>query len=75
MTAKKKWKTVEGGKIGRNATYSVDAEGVMTLRIDLNIKLGPSASGKSTIIATSEGNKTIEGGEGAVIGLNVYTKG
>jgi hypothetical protein len=71
--AVKKWKSSEG-KVGRNATYTIDEKGVMTLKIDLNIRLGPSASGKTTIIATSEGNHTVEGGEGAVIGLNVYTK-
>jgi ABC-type multidrug transport system ATPase subunit len=71
--ATKKFKASEG-KIGRNATYTIDEKGIMTLKVDLNIRLGPSASGKTTIIATSEGNHTIDGGEGAVIGLNVYTK-
>lgn len=69
----KKFKVSEG-KLGRNAAYSIDEKGIMTLKIDLNIRLGPSASGKTVIIATSEGNHTVEGGEGAVIGLNVYTK-
>jgi hypothetical protein len=69
----KKWKTAEG-KIGRNASYTIDDKGVMTVVVDLNIDLGKSASGKSNIVATSEGNQRVEGGEGAVIGLNVYRK-
>lgn len=69
----KVWKKAEG-KIGRNASYVVDEKGIMTVSIDLNVTLGKSASGKTMLIASSEGNKSIEGGGGAIIGLNVYTK-
>ena len=71
--AKKTWKPTEGS-CGRNATYAIDAAGIMTVRVDLNVTLGPSASGKTNIIATSGGNQQIAGGDGAVIGLNVYKK-
>lgn len=71
--AAKKWKVTEG-KVGRNASYTIDEKGIMTMTVDLNLDLGESASGKSKIVATSEGNQRIEGGEGAIIGLNVYRK-
>ena len=73
MAAKKTWTATEGSA-GKNAKYSIDAKGIMTLTIDLNLDLGPSASKKSNIIATSEGNQKIDGGNGAIIGLNVYRK-
>lgn len=74
MAAKKfAWKKTEG-KCGKNASYSVDEKGIMTMTIDLNLNLGKSASGKTDIIATSAGNLTIDGGNGAIIGLNVYRK-
>ncbi len=68
-------KTVSvSGTIGKNASYVLDSSGIMTITIDLNQEQGPSASGKTTIIATSSGNKAIDGSNGAVIGLNVYRK-
>lgn len=69
----KVWPKAEG-KIGKNAAYEINERGIMTVTIDLNVRLGASKSGKTTIIATSEGNQKIEGGGDAVIGLNVYTK-
>lgn len=47
----------------------------LTITIDLSKRFGKSASGKTTIIASTQGNQTIEGGNGAIFGLNVYTKG
>lgn len=43
----------------------------LTLEIDLSKELGPSKSGKTTVIATTSGNKSIIGSD-AVIGVNVY---
>jgi hypothetical protein len=41
----------------------------------LTIKeFGPSASGKTIIIATTEGNVSIPGSEEKKIGLNIYMK-
>ncbi len=49
-------------------------EGTMlTITVDLSKDFGPSSSGKTTIIATTEGNVTIPGRE-EKIGLNIYTK-
>ncbi len=72
-TAKKVWKATEG-KIGKNAAYTINEKGIMTVTVDLNLDLGPSKSGKTNIIASSEGNQKIDGGNGAVIGLNCYRK-
>ena len=45
----------------------------LTITVDLSKEFGPSASGKTTIIASTEGNVTIPGREEKV-GLNVYRK-
>jgi len=42
----------------------------MTIEIDTSKRLGPSASGKTIGIASTKGNKAVEGG--IFIGLNVY---
>ena len=46
----------------------------LTIQIDLSKSFGPSSSGKTTIIASTEGNVTIEDGHGAIAGINVYRK-
>jgi hypothetical protein len=49
-------------------------EGTMlTLKVDLSKEFGPSASGKTIIIASTEGNVTIPHRQ-EKIGLNVYRK-
>jgi len=48
------------------------AGNVLTITVDLSKTYGPSASGKTTIIASTEGNQALEGG--AVLGLNVYKR-
>ena len=45
----------------------------LTIKVDLSKEFGPSASGKTTIIASTEGNVTIPG-QKKKIGLNVYRK-
>ena len=52
---------------------SVDGN-ILTIKVDLSKEFGPSASGKTIIIATTEGNVTVEGHENTKIGLNVYHK-
>lgn len=56
----------------KNAELKVDGN-KLTITVDLSKDHGPSKSGKTIIIATSSGNKPIEGTD-AVIGLNIYTK-
>ncbi len=47
---------------------------MLTISVDLSKSFGPSSSGKTTIIATTEGNVAVEGREEVKIGLNIYTK-
>jgi len=45
----------------------------LTLTVDLSKDNGPSKSGKTRIIASTQGNVPIDGaGNGAKFGLNVY---
>ena len=47
----------------------------MTIKIDTSKDIGPSASGKTTLIASSSGNAKIEIGDREVfLGLNLYYK-
>ena len=46
---------------------------ILTIKVDLTKEFGPSASGKTTIIASTEGNITVPEREEKV-GLNVYRK-
>lgn len=55
-----------------NIKARVDGD-TLHLEIDLNKRLGPSASGKTTIVATTSGNQPIPGTD-VVIGLNAYVK-
>jgi len=46
----------------------------LTIKIDLSKTFGPSASGKTIIIASTEGNVAVPGREDVKVGVNVYTK-
>lgn len=46
----------------------------LTLTIDLGLEYGPSKTGKSIVIASSEGNQAIPGMENIKFGVNVYRK-
>lgn len=54
----------------KNMELSVSGD-ILTIKVDLSKEFGPSASGKTIIIGSSEGNITIPGREEKV-GLNVY---
>jgi hypothetical protein len=45
----------------------------LTIKVDLSKEFGPSSSGKTILIATTEGNITVPGRQEKV-GLNVYRK-
>ncbi len=47
---------------------------VLTIKVDLTKEFGPSSSGKTIIIASTEGNIAIDGHEEIKIGLNIYKK-
>src|SRR6185369_3465133 len=49
------------------------AGNILTIKVDLSKEFGPSASGKTIIVASTEGNITIPEREEKV-GLNVYRK-
>ena len=57
----------------KNIEVNVE-HGKLTITVDLAKELGPSASGKSVIIATTEGNVDVPGAPDVKIGLNVYKK-
>lgn len=46
---------------------------ILTIRVDLSKEFGPSSSGKTTIIASTEGNVSVPDRDEKV-GLNVYRK-
>jgi len=56
----------------KNVELSV-AKDILTIRVDLSKEIGPSKSGKTIIVASTQGNKTLPGRE-EKIGLNVYRK-
>ena len=72
----------EAIKIGKNESleYFVDDAGMLTIKIDTSKDIGPSASGKTTLIASSSGNakinigNEINGDREAFLGLNLYYK-
>ena len=57
----------------KNVEMTVDGN-VLTIRVDLSKEFGPSSSGKTIIIASTEGNAAIPGREEIKVGLNVYRK-
>ena len=69
----------EWEKIGKGVMYNINDSGILTVKIDTTQDIGPSASGKSTIIASSSGNAKInigneESEDLAFLGLNLYRK-
>jgi hypothetical protein len=57
----------------KNVEMSIEGT-ILTIKVDLTKDFGPSSSGKTIIIASSEGNQSLpEHGE-IKIGLNVYKK-
>jgi hypothetical protein len=56
----------------KNVEMKVEGN-ILTIRVDLSKEFGPSASGKTTIIASTEGNVSIPDREEKV-GLNIYRK-
>lgn len=54
----------------KNVELSVEGD-ILTIRVDLTRDFGPSSSGKTTIVASTEGNVAVEGRD-VRVGLNVY---
>jgi len=57
----------------KNVEMQVEGN-ILTIKVDLTKEFGPSSSGKTIIIASSEGNAAIPEKEEIKIGLNVYKK-
>ncbi|MBE7445413.1 MAG: hypothetical protein HS132_09275 [Planctomycetia bacterium] len=56
----------------KNVEFSVEGN-ILTIKVDLSKEFGPSSSGKSILIASTEGNVTIPARE-EKIGMNIYRK-
>jgi hypothetical protein len=56
----------------KNVEMSVDGN-ILTITVDLSKEYGPSSSGKTIIVASTEGNVSIPDRE-EKLGLNVYRK-
>jgi hypothetical protein len=57
----------------KNVEMKVEGN-ILTIKVDLKKDFGPSSSGKTIIIASTEGNVAVDGHEEAKVGLNVYRK-
>ena len=57
----------------KNVEMKVE-DNILTIKVDLTKEFGPSASGKTIIIASTEGNISIPEKDEIKIGLNVYRK-
>ena len=56
----------------KNVEMTVDGN-ILTITVDLTKEFGPSSSGKTIIIASTEGNVSVLDRD-AKVGLNVYRK-
>lgn len=57
----------------KNVEMAVEGS-ILTIKVDLTKDFGPSSSGKTIIIASTEGNASVPGWEDAKVGLNIYRK-
>lgn len=57
----------------KNVEMQVEGH-ILTIKVDLSEDHGPSSSGKSIIIATTEGNVSVPEHDEIKVGLNVYKK-
>jgi hypothetical protein len=62
-----------GTKVMKNVEMKTEGS-ILTIKVDLSREFGPSSSGKTIIIASTEGNVAVEGHEEIKVGLNVYKK-
>lgn len=57
----------------KNVEMKLDGD-ILTIKVDVTKEFGPSSSGKTIIIASTEGNISIPDKEDVKVGLNVYRK-
>ena len=61
----------------KNVNMVIENDGkTLTIKVDVTQEFGPSKSGKTIIVASTEGNQTmaVPGRDPVVVGLNVYRK-
>ena len=59
----------------KNIVMAINKDGkTLTITVDLTKTFGPSASGKTVIVATTSGNVPVPDHEEIKIGINAYTK-
>lgn len=63
----------ERSSVGQNVEMELDGD-ILVIRVNVTKRYGESKSGKTTIIATTQGNKKVPGLDEVYIGLNVYEK-
>jgi hypothetical protein len=64
---------MRGSQYMKNIEMTIQGD-ILTIKVDISKTFGRSSSGKSTIIASTEGNVSVPGRDEVKIGLNVYTK-
>ena len=57
----------------QNAEMTVDGD-ILTIKIDLSKRHGPSSTGKTLIVATTSGNTPVPEHKDIKIGLNAFIK-
>ncbi|MBT9157227.1 MAG: hypothetical protein DDT36_00208 [Firmicutes bacterium] len=57
----------------KNIEMKLDGN-ILTITMDITKNFGPSSTGKTTIIASTEGNVSAPGNDEIRIGVNVYKK-
>lgn len=57
----------------KNVELKVEGD-ILIIRVDLTKDFGPSKSGKTIVIASTEGNVKVPCVEERIVGLNVYRK-
>jgi len=62
---------VEEPQTMNNMTLKVDGN-ILAITVDLSVPTTPSSSGKTDIIASSQGNVDVPGNPGVKLGLNIY---
>ena len=60
--------------MAKNVTMEVQDGKILIIKVDLTKEFGLSSSGKSTIIASTEGNVSVPGHENIKVGINIYKK-
>ena len=63
----------KGGADMKNVEMNVVGS-TLIIKVDLTKDFGPSSSGKTIIIASTEGNVSVPGNEDKKVGLNIYRK-